>query len=85
MAISTGHGQHNQLQKFKQIALNDSEDNEEELEDDAINMGGSNCTVCLGPRILTWLLMPCRHATFCTNCSQQLIDLGSPAQYVAVT
>ena len=61
---------------FNQIALSDSEDNEDELEDGVINMGGSNCTVCLGPRILTWLLMPCRHATFCTDCSQQLIDLG---------
>ena len=62
--------------KFKQIALSDSKDNEDELEDGVINMGGSNCTVCLGPRILTWLLMPYRHATFCTDCSQQLIDLG---------
>ena len=34
--------------KFMQIALNDSEDNEEELEDDAINMGGSNCTIFRG-------------------------------------
>lgn len=33
--------------------LRDSEDNEDKLVDDVINVGGSNYTVCLGLRIFT--------------------------------
>ena len=62
--------------KFKVIPLSISEDSEEELLEPATNMVGSNnCVVCLCPRISTWILMPCRHAKFCDNCSQRIMDL----------
>ena len=63
-------------QKYSEIVLGDSEDAEEELEGPDSNMGGSNCSVCLSPRLTTWIFMPCRHATFCADCSQQIIDMG---------
>ena len=61
--------------KFTQMPLSDSADTEEELNDPTTNMVGSNCVVCLCPRILTWIFMPCRHAKFCANCSQQIMDM----------
>ena len=53
--------------KFRLIALSDSKDTEEKLEDDVTNMGGSSCTVCLGPLNSTWIFMPYRHGKFCAD------------------
>ena len=62
-------------QKFSQIIQSESEDSEEELEILHSNNGGINCSVCLNQRLTTWIFMPCRHATFCADCSQQIMNM----------
>ena len=75
IAILQSMSNTNGCKKFTQITLSDSEDTEEELAEEA-NMLGSNCAVCLCPRISTWIFMPCGHTKFCANCSLQIMDMG---------
>lgn len=36
----------------------------------------NSCVVCLSPRTPTWLFLPHRHANCCSNCNQQIKELG---------
>ena len=36
----------------------------------------SVCVVCLCQRNNTWVLIPCRHASFCGYCSERIVTLG---------
>ena len=65
------------------ISIEDSyHSSDSEFSDDAspnqvLNQANS-CVVCLSPRATTWIFMPCRHASCCSSCSQQIIELEQP-------
>ena len=52
-----------------------SDDDDDNGDDDEITVNQGICTVCRGPRIETWIFMPCRHATFCTTCNNTIEEL----------
>ena len=55
----------------------DSEFSDDESPNQVLNQANS-CVVCLSPRATTWIFMPCRHASCCSSCSQQIIEMGQP-------
>ena len=55
----------------------ESECSEGEDEDDDQNINTEPiCVVCLSQRSNTWVFIPCRHASFCGDCSERIVTLG---------
>ena len=72
-AISHTIGQISADNAEDNLSSNDSEDENEE-----IVFARNVCVVCLSPRTITWIFMPCRHANCCTECSERIYELGQP-------
>ena len=51
----------------------DSEYSDEEFTESTVE--SNQCVICLAHRTATWVFMPCRHATCCTECSQTIEEL----------
>ena len=51
-------------------------DSELSEDDGDQNITEQICVVCLSQRTNTWVFMPCRHASFCSDCSERIITLG---------
>ena len=58
-----------------------SSDSEDENEENILSR--NSCVVCLSIRTATWIVMPCRHANCCTDCSARIFELGHCAQCAA--
>ena len=50
------------------------ERNNETIENTSDNPEAPTCTICMGPREKSFLLLPCGHATFCDACSTQIMS-----------
>ena len=57
------------------LALSDTEYSGEE---DTHSNSDNCCVDCLSPRTKTWIFIPCKHANFCTDCSNTIEELGQP-------
>ena len=53
-----------------------SESDLSDVEDEQTTNMEIICSVCLSQRRDTWIFMPCRHASFCGDCSERLVNLG---------
>ena len=51
---------------------------ESEIEDEGDQNTNTEpvCVVCLTQRNNTWVFIPCRHASFCGDCSERIVTLG---------
>ena len=56
-----------------------SDESDESAEEESIETTNqNNCVVCLTIRITTCVFLPCKHASFCTDCTKRIEELGHP-------